>query len=432
MAVFLWQGISYILDERGIRSRAKAASWQRSSIVATHVLGFALLTAKGPGFNLEALKLGGYGLAILILGFALARFFFKGSCPLMWNGMFMLMDIGLITLARLDPGGVPHQALCMAIGLGATLAVPIVFMIIPKFEKLEFIYLLAGMTLVVLPFFIGNRQNGSLNWVDIRGFNFQPSEAAKFLYILFLGSVLRKKLNFWGLIYPAVSAALFVLALTLQNDLGGALIFFMAFMIMLYISTGKAWLFAAGMLAASAASYAAFKALSHVQTRVAAWLNPWNDPFDKGHQILQSLFAIGTWGFLGSGLGRGSPGYVPVVKSDLIFAAICEEFGGLYGLALIGVYIMIFYRGLHIALRSQRPYYSLLASGFTSILAIQTFLIIGGNIKFIPLTGVTLPFVSAGGSSAIVCIAMIGILQFIYGKSEPEEKEAAPAEVVPA
>jgi hypothetical protein len=215
--VFLWQGISYILDERGIRSRAAAASWQRSAIVSTHVLGFLLLSLKGPGIDLSALRLGGFGLGILILGFIIARFFFKGSCPLMWNGMLFLMDIGLITLQRVDPQAALHQALCMAIGLVATLAVPLAFMIIPKFEKLEFIYLLAGLALVVLPFLIGNRQNGSLNWVDINGFNFQPSEAAKFLYILFLGSVLRKSLNIFELIYPAISAALFVLALTLDR-----------------------------------------------------------------------------------------------------------------------------------------------------------------------------------------------------------------------
>jgi cell division protein FtsW (lipid II flippase) len=216
--------------------------------------------------------------------------------------------------------------------------------------------------------------------VTIGPISFQPSEAAKFFYVLYIGSVL---------------------------------------------------FFAAGMISASGASYLAYKMLSHVQIRIAAWLNPWNDTFYRGHQILQSLFAIGTWGLLGSGLTRGSPGFVPVVKSDFIFSAICEEFGGIFGLATIGVYIMIFYRGVHVALRCRRPYHSLLAAGFVSILAFQTFLIIGGNIKFIPLTGVTLPFVSAGGSSAIVSIAMVGILQWMYRKCDEVDPEPLPIESSP-
>jgi cell division protein FtsW (lipid II flippase) len=134
------------------------------------------------------------------------------------------------------------------------------------------------------------------------------------------------------------------------------------------------------------------------------------------------LFAIGTWGLFGSGLTLGSPKFVPVVNSDFIFAAICEEFGGLFGLLLIGVFIMIFYRGVHISLRCSGAYTSLLASGFTSILAFQTFLILGGNVKLIPLTGVTLPFISAGGSSVIVCIAMIGIIQKI-GRDNTKEMQ---------
>jgi cell division protein FtsW (lipid II flippase) len=151
---------------------------------------------------------------------------------------------------------------------------------------------------------------------------------------------------------------------------------------------------------------------------VSAWLNPWADPHDQGHQILQSLFAIGTWGLFGSGLTRGIPETVPVATSDFIFSAICEEFGGLFGLCMIGVFFMIFYRGVNIALRSESPYLSLLAIGFTSLFVFQTFLILGGVIKFIPLTGVTLPFVSAGGSSVVVSIIMVGILQKI-GSAKP-------------
>jgi cell division protein FtsW (lipid II flippase) len=232
--------------------------------------------------------------------------------------------------------------------------------------------------------------------------------------VFYLASVFRKKLKFKQMLLPIAAGALYVLILVLQTDLGGALIFFMTFMVMLYVATGSELLFIAGMGAMSTASVLAYRLFSHVRVRVAIWQNPWADVYDTGNQIVQALFAIGTWGLLGSGLTLGYPGYVPVIARDSIFAAVCEEMGSLFGMGLIGVYLMVFYRGAHIALRCKRKYYSLLAVGFTAMMAFQTFLIIGGTIKLIPLTGVTLPFVSYGGSSALVSSLMIGIIQWIF------------------
>jgi cell division protein FtsW (lipid II flippase) len=417
----------YLVNERGIKkldSRISVAS-QRVSIVFMHLTGFLILAYR-PGelsFDLEVLKAAGAGLAFLLLGQVLVSLFYKNSCPLLWNGMFFLLDLSIIVLQRVDSDGVMRQLAFIGIGFGMMLLVPIIFKLVPKFEKLEFVYLIAGFILLILPFFFPNEKNGSLNWVVIGSFSFQPSEIVKFLFVFYLSSVLRKSLHFRDLIFPGAAAAVFVLILVLQNDLGGALIFFMTFMVLLYISTGNKPLALAGMLAACGASWAAYRLFSHVQTRIVAWQNPWADPYNRGHQILQSLFALGTWGLLGSGLTRGIPGYVPVVKSDFIFAAICEEFGGIFGMGVIGVFMLVFYRGVNVALRCKRPYYSLLAAGFTSILAFQSFLILGGVIKFIPLTGVTLPFVSSGGSSAIVCIAMIGILEWIFKESAKTDDE---------
>ena len=195
----------------------------------------------------------------------------------------------------------------------------------------------------------------------------------------------------------------------------------MTYMVMLYISTSNEILFFAGMGAASAAETLAYHLFSHVRVRVAAWRNPWADIDGGGYQILNSLFVITTWGLLGSGLTKGMPNTVPVVESDFIFAAICEEMGILFGMGIVCLYIMLFFRGILVVIRCQRRYYSLLAAGVITMFAFQAFLIIGGVIKLIPLTGVTLPFVSYGGSSVLVSIMMIGLLQWVNVYCEQHE-----------
>ena len=172
---------------------------------------------------------------------------------------------------------------------------------------------------------------------------------------------------------------------------------------------------ALGFGAASAASVVAYKLFSHVRVRVAAWKNPWADIDAGGYQIVQSLFAIGTGGLLGSGLTRGMPLSIPVVSKDFIFSAICEEFGAIFGIGVLAVFVVLFIRGMMIAFVCQRRYYSLICAGFTAMMAFQTFLIVGGVIKLIPLTGVTLPFVSYGGTSITVSILMVSFIQWVHG-----------------
>jgi cell division protein FtsW (lipid II flippase) len=414
---FLWQGFVYLLDERGIKiyNRAASSVKQRVCIVLFHVTGFLIL-AYQPGrytFNIHTLITGLGGLSFFIGSILIIEICFHKTCPLIWNGMLFLLDIGFVMLRRLNPDMAQKQLIYACVGVLAALLAPVAFTAVSRFKKLGYLYLVICLCLLILPFIIGDRSNGSLNWISIKSIRFQPSEIAKFFFIFYLSSDLSEPRSAAKLIPSAAASCCFALILALQRDLGGALIFFMTYLVIIYIATGKAYLFFCGLTAGAFASLLAYRIFAHVQTRILAWLNPWSDPYDKGLQILQSLFAIGTWGPFGSGLTRGAPGFVPVAVSDFIFSAICEEFGGLFGLGLIAVFVMIFYRGVNIALRSETPYFSLLAAGFTSLFAFQTFLILGGVTKFIPLTGVTLPFVSAGGSSVIVSVIMISILQKI-------------------
>ncbi len=187
----------------------------------------------------------------------------------------------------------------------------------------------------------------------------------------------------------------------------------MTYLVMIYIATSKSWLVLLGSFLACLGSVIGYKLFSHVRVRVEIWLNPWSDISNKGYQIAQSLFAIGTYGVMGSGFNMGMPNTIPVVEKDLIFSAICEEFGIFFGIGLILIFIMIFYRSVKVSLNSQNKFLCLLSSGMTSLLCFQTFLIIGGATKLIPLTGVTLPFISYGGSSIIINFVIIGILQWV-------------------
>lgn len=422
---FLILGIIYLLDERGIieNDRFLSVSKQRITIILMNITGFLLLAYKPNtfSFNYETLLVGFGAVVFFLFAFMATEKIYKNGCPLLWNGMFFLMDVGLIMLQRLNPNMAKRQLIFIFLGFVITLIIPFAFRVIPKFEKFEKLYLLLAFMLLVSTSVFGSEKNGAVNWIKIFSFTFQPSEVVKFLFIFYVASIFRKDLSLKQLIFPIFVAASMILILVYQKDLGGALIFFMTFMIMLYISTGSEILFFLGLGSLGLASVVAYKLFSHVRVRVVSWQNPWNDFFNTGNQIMHSLFAIGTWGLLGSGLTRGMPYKIPVVENDFIFAAICEEFGGIFAICIIGVFVMIYYRGVHVSLRCKRKYYSLLAAGLTAMMTFQTFLIIGGVIKFIPLTGVTLPFISYGGSSILVSILMIGIIEWLYTYYEDDE-----------
>jgi cell division protein FtsW (lipid II flippase) len=215
------------------------------------------------------------------------------------------------------------------------------------------------------------------------------------------------------------------LILVLEKDLGGALIFFVTYLIMLYIATSQPLYFFAGLGAGCVASYLAYHMFSHVRVRVAAWRDPWKLIDNEGYQVSQSLFAIGTGGWFGMGLYQGLPTSIPVVDSDFIFSAISEEMGGFFAILLILIYISCFLMFVTISMKIQDLFYKLLALGLSTLYMFQVFLAIGGVTKFIPSTGVTLPLVSYGGSSILSSVIMFSIIQglFIMNQDRNEKIE---------
>lgn len=427
IGIFLWQGAIYVAYEQGydLGDPDYAVSIQRLMIVFLHITAFLIL-AYNPGefsFNIQTIALGIGGLIFILIFRAAAERVYKNSCPLIWNSMFFLMDTGFIMLQRLRPDLAFRQLLWMTTGVLIALFIPIMLRIVPKFEKFELLYIILAYILIMSTLLFGNEEYGSVNWLKIGGIGFQPSEVVKFLFIFYIASVFRKKVELRELIVTAGLSGGIVLLMVFQRDLGSALIFFMTYMAMLYIATSNELLFLSGMGCASAAAVLAYHLFSHVRVRVAAWSNPWADALDGGHQIVQSLFAITTWGVWGSGLTKGMPKSIPVVERDFIFSAICEELGVFFGIGLICIFVILFFRGIIISIRCDRRFYSLLAAGVITMLSFQSFIIIGGVIKLIPMTGVTLPFVNYGGSSIVISILLIGILQWINSYCVVYEEE---------
>jgi cell division protein FtsW (lipid II flippase) len=243
------------------------------------------------------------------------------------------------------------------------------------------------------------------------GFSFQPSEFVKIILVFVFASWFKYDGGFRDHLPAFIFAVISVMLVVLQRDLGAALLYFYIFLFVYYIATSD-WLITTLALGAAAlGSVISYRLFSHVRIRIEAWKNPWRDIENKGYQIAHSLIAISSGGLIGTGLGLGSPQVVPAFKTDFIFATLCEEFGIITGLCIIGLYAIIVLRGVTIAIRSQDPYWSLLAFGATVALSMQAFTIIGGVIKMIPLTGVTMPFVSFGGSSMVSSLALIGVLE---------------------
>ena len=433
IVLFLWQGIVYIAYEQGgyLGNPYTAVSIQRRVIILMHTTAFLILAYNKEThfFDIPTLIFSAVSFVFLLLAVKLLDRFYYEGCPLIWTGMLFLMDVSLIMLQRVEPALAHRQLVWMMIGLAGMLLLPMFFRIIPRFEVFEWAYIIACYGLLLCTRFFGISRGGSTNWLAIgpEGYQitFQPSEIAKFLFVFYLASVFRKRVEWKQFLTTGFLSAGLVLLLVLQKDLGSALIFFMTYMVMLYIATSNEALFLLGMGAASGAAAVAYKLFSHVRVRVAAWQNPWADIDKGGYQIVNSLFAITTWGLLGSGLTKGMPKSIPVVESDMIFAAICEEFGAIFGMGIIGIFIMILYRGVRIALDCNRRYYSILAIGVTTLISFQAFVILGGVIKLIPLTGVTLPLVSYGGSSVLVSLMMLGLLQWVCVYCEQQNREEA-------
>ena len=339
-----------------------------------------------------------------------------------------LTGIGLLLLTRLAPALAPRQLLWAVVGNVAMLVIVAGPWGTRLLERYKYTYAAAGIALVALTLVFGVDPNGSgmRLWLGAGPVLFQPSEILKVLLVVFFAGYLVEKREVlatqrlrWGPFrlppfpYLAPLVAMWGLSLFLlvwQRDLGTALLFFGVFLVMLYVAVGQAWYVLAGTVLFLAGGTVCYFLFAHVRLRVELWLNPWVDPLNRSYQIAQALYATGSGGVMGAGLGQGYPLYIPAVYTDFPFVALAEEGGLVAVLALLLLYALLITRGLQVALRARLPFNRLLATGLASVFGLQTLVIVGGNLKVIPLTGVTLPFVSYGGSSLLAGFIILGIL----------------------
>lgn len=346
-----------------------------------------------------------------------------------------LLSVGLAEIARLRPDLFAAQLRWACVGF-LLWAVTVIFW--TRFRRmLDYPYVLGAATtmILLLPLFIGENIGGNTNWLTFGTFSVQPSEFGKILMIFFLAAYLADHLAVLTLpaqrvfflhlppvrfIAPLIVLwGLAVLTFIIARDFGAALLFFSMAVLLCYMATGrKSYVFLAGVfiLLAAAASYFLF---DHVRVRFDIWLHPWEDPSGAAYQVIQSLFSIAAGGVWGTGFAEGHPQLIPEVHTDFIFSAIVEELGLVGGVLIITAFVLIFWRGIHIAMRLSRPQESLLAAGCAVSLLLQTLIIIGGVTKLLPLTGITLPFVSYGGSSMTASFILVGILTALSKESHP-------------
>lgn len=339
---------------------------------------------------------------------------------------YLLLAVGLAEIARLKPELFTAQLRWACVGIAFWALTVVLWERLRNFLAYPYVLGIATTIILLLPLLFGVSIGGNTNWLAFGGFSVQPSEFGKILLIFFLAAYLAdhravltlpaRRFLFLHLppvrfIAPLVVLwGLAVLMFVIARDLGAALLFFGMAVLMTYMGTGrKSYVFLAGLfiVIAAALSYALF---GHVRVRFDIWLHPWADPNGMSYQVVQSLFAIGTGGIWGTGFAEGHPLLIPEVHTDFIFAAIAEEFGLIGAVFVLMCYALLFWRGSRIAMGVPRAEESLLAAGCAASLLLQAFIITAGVTKLLPLTGITLPFVSYGGSSMSASFILIGIL----------------------
>jgi cell division protein FtsW (lipid II flippase) len=366
--------------------------------------------------------------------------------PILLPTACLLNGIGYVFIARLNHHLAGLQSVWTGLGVIAFLLTLVVVRRARDLERYRYTFALLGIGLLLLPLVpvVGQNINGARLWVRVGSVTFQPGELAKISLAIFFASYMveRAELLSQGTLrigrflvldpkYLApvlVAWGLSLMIFLFENDLGSSFLFFALFIGMLWIATGRQYYLVLGAVLFAAGAVFALKVIGHAKDRVRVWRNPWPVYNTSGYQIIQGWFAMAAGGIFGKGPGLGSPQRIPEVATDFIFAAIAEELGLLGAVAVVAAFLLMVGTGLRIAIRCERPFEKLLAAGLAVILGIQTFVIIGGVTRIIPLTGITLPFISYGGSSLIANYILLALLLRI---SNDSNAPPAPSQLVP-
>jgi cell division protein FtsW (lipid II flippase) len=412
----------YVFRQKNDASDQKSLyGFQRVLLYLIHFMGYLVLYLLSDNIEILAFYLS------QVLVFSTVFLFFKlcyrKASELLLNNMIMLLVIGMIILTRLDFDKAVRQFVFILAGATVVIIIPFILKKISLFRRLTWVYAAVGILSLAIVAVAGSTSYGAKLSISIAGISVQPSEFVKILFVFFIASMLYEKNDLRQVLVTSAFSAAFVLMLVASRDLGGALLYFVTYLAMIYVATKRLPYFVGGLGLMGLAAFVGSKVFSHVQTRVIAWKDPLSVIDNEGYQVSQSLFGIGTGGWFGLGLGQGKPGKIPVVEKDFVFSAIAEEMGGIFALCLILVCVSCFFMIMNIAMQMRDHFYRLVALGLGTLYAMQVFLTIGGAVKFIPSTGVTLPLVSYGGSSLLSTMIIFGVVEGLYIRKDKENLE---------
>jgi peptidoglycan glycosyltransferase len=325
------------------------------------------------------------------------------------------------------------QLLWFAVGISAMLATALLLRDDGWLRHYKYTWALAGIALLLFTFLFGTEVNGARLWIYLGPIGFQPGEFIKIVLVVFIAGYLAEnrallrdaslrigpiKVPPLPYLLPMLAIFVFVmLVVVVGKDLGTALLFFGIFLTMLFVATGRRSYVLIGLILFLAGSVVAYQLFPHVAGRVDIWIDPWSDPVDAGYQVVRGLYAFGRGGLFGEGLGQGLPTSIPFVSTDFIFAAVAEELGMVGALALLALFLTLVFRGLRVAVMARDDFSAMLAVGLTTSIGLQTLIIVAGNLKLVPLTGITLPWVSYGGSSLLASFLVLGLLLSVSHRS---------------
>ncbi len=397
-------------------------------------LGFAsVYIARQEVVSTASLTYGAFFLCLYLAAHIVTRACVPYADPYLLPLVALLTAIGVTEIYRINPTDALRQTTWIVVGIAAMAVVLVALRRdYRRLESYKYLFGVSAVVLLALPALpvVGRTVNGARLWVDIGPLQFQPGELAKVLLIVFFAAYLREKrevlaqgrLKDLGPLLLFFGAAMLVLVET--SDLGSALLYFGIFLAMLYVATGRAAYVASGVLLFVLGALAARAMIPRVELRIETWLDPWADPLGAGYQTAQGLFSVAIGGFGGTGFGRGtftSPSgdpYIPYLDTDFIFAALAQELGLVGAAGFLLVVMVLCLRGFRVAIVAEDGFSKLLAVGLTFGLALQTFIIVGGVLRLVPLTGITLPFVSYGGSSVVANFVMLAGLLLISNRAE--------------
>lgn len=374
---------------------------------------FVNLALIKPPFDKGAIVISVIIIVLIAYSHFIIRKFYPDGDKYIFIFASILSVIGISTLYRIRTDLAIKQVMWFALGVAGYIVIVVLLPDLKRFQKYRYVYLGMTLALMSMALVFGTVRGGAKNWIIIGGFSFQPTEFGKLFLVAYLASVLKDYKDFKSLIEPAAVVMVCLGFMMLQRDLGTALIIFALSVTMLYIATSKAKYVVACLALFILGGLISYKLFGHVRTRVMIWKDPWPYANEQGLQIVQSLIAIAWGGLFGKGFGFGYPQYIPVRESDFIFTVICEELGLVTGLGLIIIYFLLFYRSMRAAVYVENNFSRLIAVGYSAIIASQAMVILGGVINLIPLTGITLPLVSYGGTSMLFTFCALGLVQKI-------------------